>query len=295
MSANEYTQIGWIGLGQMGNPMVTRLLDGGIEVGVYNRSPGKTADLQAKGAKVYPNTVELVRAYPVVFLMVSDYAAVCDILNEDIRKELAGKIIVNMSTIAPSENLAVKEIVEAAGGQFAEAPVSGSVGPATNGTLLILFGGEERVLTPLQKVFSLVGKKTFHFGGVGKGSGAKLVLNSLLGIFGEAYSEAMLMAQQFGIDTDTVVEAIGGSAMDSPMFQTKKSLWANREFPPAFALKHASKDLNLAVKELQQAGNTLPAVETAAESYRQAVDAGYGEQDVAGVYLNLASMNLAKK
>ncbi|HEZ2243153.1 TPA: NAD(P)-dependent oxidoreductase [Neisseria meningitidis] len=241
MSANEYTQIGWIGLGQMGLPMVTRLLDGGIEVGVYNRSPDKTAPISAKGAKVYGNTAELVRDYPVIFLMVSDYAAVCDILN-GVRDGLAGKIIVNMSTISPTENLAVKALVEAAGGQFAEAPVSGSVGPATNGTLLILFGG----------------------------------------------SEAMLMARQFGIDTDTIVEAIGGSAMDSPMFQTKKSLWANREFPPAFALKHASKDLNLAVKELEQAGNTLPAVETVAASYRKAVEAGYGEQDVSGVYLKLA-------
>lgn len=288
MSAETYTQIGWIGLGQMGLPMVTRLLDGGIEVGVYNRSPGKTAALIEKGAKAHHDTVELVRNYPVVFLMVSDYAAICDILNEAVRKELQGKIIVNMSTISPTENLAVKALVEAAGGQFAEAPVSGSVGPATNGTLLVLFGGDEAVLNPLQKAFSLVGKKTFHFGEVGKGSGAKLVLNSLLGIFGEAYSEAMLMARQFGIDTDTIVEAIGGSAMDSPMFQTKKSLWANREFPPAFALKHASKDLNLAVKELEQAGNALPAVETVAASYRKAVEAGYGEQDVSGVYLKLS-------
>lgn len=288
MPVNEYTRIGWIGLGQMGNPMVTRLLDGNIEIGIYNRSPGKTDSLAAKGAKVYGSTIELVRDYPVIFLMVSDYAAVRDILSGEMLTKLEGKIIVNMSTISPTENLAVKALVEAAGGQFAEAPVSGSVGPATNGTLLILFGGDETVLNPLQKVFSLVGKKTFHFGEVGKGSGAKLVLNSLLGIFGEAYSEAMLMARQFGIDTDTIVEAIGGSAMDSPMFQTKKSLWANREFPPAFALKHASKDLNLAVKELEQAGNTLPAVETVAASYRKAVEAGYGEQDVSGVYLKLA-------
>lgn len=284
----DCTQIGWIGLGQMGNPMVTRLLDHGIEVGVYNRSPEKIQDLAAKGAAVYHSTAELIQAYPVIFLMVSDYAAVVDILDENIRPLLQDKIIVNMSTIAPSENLAVKALVEAAGGCFAEAPVSGSVGPATNGTLLILFGGEAETLQPLQKVFSHLGKKTFHFGAVGKGSGAKLVLNSLLGIFGEAYSEAMLMARQFDIDTDTIIEAIGGSAMDSPMFQTKKDLWANQTFPPAFALKHASKDLNLACKELEQAGNNLPAVETVAQSYRAAVSAGFGEQDVAGVYLNLA-------
>ena len=288
MPVNEYTRIGWIGLGQMGNPMVTRLLDGNIEVGIYNRSPGKTDSLATKGAKVYGRTIELVRDYPVIFLMVSDYAAVRDILSGEMLTKLQGKIIVNMSTISPTENLAVKALVEAAGGQFAEAPVSGSVGPATNGTLLILFGGSEAVLNPLQEIFSLVGKKTFHFGDVGKGSGAKLVLNSLLGIFGEAYSEAMLMARQFGIDTDAIIEAIGGSAMDSPMFQTKKSLWANREFPPAFALKHASKDLNLAVKELEQSYNTLPALEATAASYRKAFEAGYGDQDVSGVYLKLA-------
>ena len=83
MSNNEYTQIGWIGLGQMGNPMVTRLLDAGIEVGVYNRSPDKTTDLQTKGAKVYPSRAELIRAYPVIFLMVSDYAAILDLLDEE--------------------------------------------------------------------------------------------------------------------------------------------------------------------------------------------------------------------
>ncbi|CKJ81458.1 3-hydroxyisobutyrate dehydrogenase [Neisseria meningitidis] len=182
MSANEYAQIGWIGLGQMGLPMVTRLLDGGIEVGVYNRSPDKTAPISAKGAKVYGNTAELVRDYPVIFLMVSDYAAVCDILN-GVRDGLAGKIIVNMSTISPTENLAVKALVEAAGGQFAEAPVSGSVGPATNGTLLILFGGSEAVLNPLQKIFSLVGKKTFHFGDVGKRFGRETRLELALGHF----------------------------------------------------------------------------------------------------------------
>lgn len=257
MSAETYTQIGWVGLGQMGLPMVTRLLDGGIEVGVYNRSPDKTAPISAKGAKVYGSTAELVRACPVIFLMVSDYAAVCDILN-GVRDGLAGKIIVNMSTISPTENLAVKALVEAAGGQFAEAPVSGSVGPATNGTLLILFGGSEAVLNPLQKIFSLVGKKTFHFGDVGKGSGAKLVLNSLLGIFGEAYSEAMLMARQFGIDTDTIVEAIGGSAMDSPMFQTKKSLWANREFPPALHSNTLPKTLTSPSKSLNRQATPCP-------------------------------------
>lgn len=287
MSGNEYAQIGWIGLGQMGNLMATRLLDANIEVGVYSRSPDRTVDLQTKGAKACPSSTEPTRVYPVTSLMVSDYATVLDILSEDIRKESDDKITVNMSTTASSKNLIIKIIVEAADGQFAEVPVPGSVGPATNGVLLILFGGERNVLNPLQKVFGTLGKKALHFGSVGKGPGTRLIFSSFLGIFGEAYSEVMLMMQQFGINTDTTIEAVGGSAMDSLMFQTKKSLWVDCESPPAFTLEHAPKNFNLAVNELRQAGNSLSTIETVVGSYREVARARCGGQDAIGAHLNL--------
>ncbi len=285
----ELKQVGWIGLGQMGVPMVNRLLAHEIEVGVFNRNAAKCAEFAEKGAKVYETAADLVREYQAVILMVSDFAAAKDILNADVCANLNGKIIVNMSTVSPTENKQLKALVEQHGGQFAEAPVSGSVVPATNGTLLILFGGAASVLDRLRHVFSILGQRTFHFGEVGKGSGAKLVLNSLLGIFGEAYAEAMLMGEQFGIDLAELAEAIGGSAMNSPMFQTKKPLLLEKQFPAAFMLKHASKDLNLACRELKQAGLTLPAVETAASQYREAVTNDLGGQDVSGIYLQLAN------
>lgn len=285
---SKLTQIGWIGLGQMGVPMVTRLLAHEIGVGVYNRNAAKSAEFAEKGAKIYENAAELVRNHEAVILMVSDYAAAVDILNAEVCAQLQGKIIVNMSTVSPTENLKIKELVEQHGGQFAEAPVSGSVVPATNGTLLILFGGAAAVLEKLTSVFNVLGQRTFHFGDVGKGSGAKLVLNSLLGIFGEAYAEAMLMGEQFGIDLNELAEAIGGSAMNSPMFQTKKPLLLAKEFPAAFMLKHASKDLNLACRELAQANLALPAVQTVAAQYQAAVDSDLGLLDVSGIYAHLA-------
>lgn len=285
---SKLTQIGWIGLGQMGVPMVTRLLAHEIGVGVYNRNAAKSAEFAEKGAKIHENAAELMRNHEAVILMVSDYAAAVDILNAEVCAQLQGKIIVNMSTVSPTENLKIKELVEQHGGQFAEAPVSGSVVPATNGTLLILFGGAAAVLEKLTSVFNVLGQRTFHFGDVGKGSGAKLVLNSLLGIFGEAYAEAMLMGEQFGIDLNELAEAIGGSAMNSPMFQTKKPLLLAKEFPAAFMLKHASKDLNLACRELAQANLALPAVQTVAAQYQAAVDSDLGLLDVSGIYAHLA-------
>lgn len=287
MVITDFKQIGWIGLGQMGVPMVTRLLAHHIEVGVFNRNVAKCDELAEKCAKVYGSAVELVCAYEVVILMVSDFAAAKEILNAEVCANLHGKIIVNMSTVSPVENMQLKAIVEQHGGRFVEAPVSGSVVPATNGTLLILFGGDEAVLNSLGHVFSILGQRTFHFGEVGKGSGAKLVLNSLLGIFGEAYAEAILMGEQFGIDLNELAEAIGSSAMNSPMFQAKKPLLLAKEFPAAFMLKHASKDLNLACGELDNANLDLPAVKTVAQQYRKAVEADLGEQDVSGIYLQL--------
>ncbi|XXQ67663.1 NAD(P)-dependent oxidoreductase [Neisseriaceae bacterium B1] len=285
---SNITQIGWIGLGQMGVPMVSRLLANQIQVGVYNRNATKSAAFTDKGAQVFDSAETLLQQYEAVFLMISDYAAAVDILNPAVCAQLRDKIIVNMSTVSPTENLKLKQLVEQHGGQFVEAPVSGSIVPATNGTLLILFGGEAEILVCLQGVFDVLGQRTFHFGEVGKGSGAKLVLNSLLGIFGEAYAEAMLMGKQFGIDLNELAEAIGGSAMNSPMFQTKKSLLLNEDFPAAFMLKHASKDLNLACAELQQAQLNLPAIQTVAEQYRAAVAADLGELDVSGIYKQLA-------
>lgn len=285
---NQIKKIAWIGLGQMGVPMVTRLLANQIEVGVYNRNTAKSQPFAEQGAQIYTDVGALLRDYPAAILMVSDYAAAVDIFKPEVCAQLQGKIIVNMSTVSPTENLQIKNLIEQHGGIFAEAPVSGSVVPATNGTLLILFGGAAEVLARLENVFAVLGQRTFHFGEVGKGSGAKLVLNSLLGIFGEAYAEAMLMGQQFGIDLNELAEAIGGSAMNSPMFQTKKSLLLAQDFPAAFMLKHASKDLNLACGELAKADLHLPAVQTVAEQYRAAVAADLGELDVSGIYAHLS-------
>lgn len=285
---SEFNQIAWIGLGQMGVPMVSRLLAHDMGVGVYNRDAAKAAPFAEKGAKIYSDVVSLLQDYDALVLMVSDYAAAVDIFKPEVCAHLRGKIIVNMSTVSPTENLQIKALIEQHGGQFAEAPVSGSVVPATNGTLLILFGGEAAVLAKLQTIFNVLGQRTFHFGEVGKGSGAKLVLNSLLGIFGEAYAEAMLMGEQFGIDLNELAEAIGNSAMNSPMFQTKKPLLLAKDFPAAFMLKHASKDLNLACRELAQADLNLPAVQTVAAQYQAAVEADLGHLDVSGIYAQLA-------
>ena len=284
-------KIGWIGLGQLGTPMVENLLKASVDVTVYNRSFDKTLPLVEKGAKNTKNVEEIFEQNDIIFFMISNYSAALEILNENVLSKIKGKKIVNMSTISPTESKAVGKLVIENNGKYIEAPVSGSVGAATAGVLLILAGGNEADTKDLYSIFDILGSKTYYFGELGKATGAKLVLNSLLGIFGEAYSEVLLLAQNFGIDTETIVNAISDSRMSSPLFQEKKDMFTNREYPAAFMLKHMTKDLKLSNEEIENRKLSLPLIQNTTKNYSEALEQGYGEQDMAAIFEILSKKN----
>ena len=284
-------KIGWIGLGQMGTPMVENLLKGSVDVTVYNRSFDKTLPLVEKGAKNAKTVEEIFEQNDIIFFMISNYSAALEVLNENVLSKIKGKKIVNMSTISPTESKAVGKLVIENNGKYIEAPVSGSVGAATAGVLLILVGGNEADTKDLYSIFDILGSKTYYFGELGKATGAKLVLNSLLGIFGEAYSEVLLLAQNFGIDTETIVNAISDSRMSSALFQEKKDMFTNREYPAAFMLKHMTKDLKLSNEEIENRKLSLPLIEDTTRNYSDALKQGYGEQDMAAIFEILSKKN----
>ena len=284
-------KIGWIGLGQMGTPMVENLLKASVDVTVYNRSFDKTLPLVEKGAKNTKNVEEIFEQNDIIFFMISNYNAALEILNENVLSKIKGKKIVNMSTISPTESKAVGKLVIENNWKYIEAPVSGSVGAATAGVLLILVGGNKVDTEDLYSIFDILGSKTYYFGELGKATGAKLVLNSLLGIFGEAYSEVLLLAQNFGIDTETIVNAISDSRMSSPLFQEKKDMFTNREYPAAFMLKHMTKDLKLSNEEIENRKLSLPLIQNTTKNYSETLEQGYGEQDMAAIFEILSKKN----
>lgn len=275
----------------MGTPMVENLLKASVDVTVYNRSFDKTLPLVEKGAKNTKNVEEIFEQNDIIFFMISNYSVALEVLNENVLSKIKGKKIVNMSTISPTESKTVGKLVIENNGKYIEAPVSGSVGAATAGVLLILVGGNEADTKDLYSIFDILGSKTYYFGELGKATGAKLVLNSLLGIFGEAYSEVLLLAQNFGIDTETIVNAISDSRMSSPLFQEKKDMLTNREYPAAFMLKHMTKDLKLSNEEIENRKLSLPLIEDTTRNYSDALKQGYGEQDMAAIFEILSKKN----
>ncbi|ADU84609.1 NAD(P)-dependent oxidoreductase [Helicobacter pylori] len=276
-------KIGWIGLGAMGTPMVIRLCDAGLKVSVYNRTESKATPLKEKGVAVYTSPIDLAAKVDLVFTMLSDKAAIDAVLAPKFWEQMSKKIVVNMSTIAPLESLALEKIAQKHQVTYLEAPVSGSVGAAKTGALLILAAGEEEVVSKLKPIFAHLGSQTFYLGKVGQGARAKLSINSLLAQMGVAYSEALLLAKHLGVDLEQFLQVISQSGMNSPLFQAKKGMWLQDNYPAAFSLKLMLKDIRLAKNEAEKTIK-LPFLFQAQELYSQAEKSGLSEMDMAAVY-----------
>ena len=271
-------KVAWVGLGQMGSPMVGHLLHAGFAVEVYNRSPEKAQAVVEKGALLAPNVETVVQNNDVLFLMVSDYPAIESLLTPAVLAALKGKVVVNMSTVSPTQNQLIEAQLKSHHVHFIEAPVSGSSKVAEAGKLLVLGAGDKAIfdqLVPLFNAFS------------GKAGGVKLAVNALLGIFNEAYAEALVFAEQFGINQADIIDTIANGAMNSPMFQSKIAMYESGEFPPVFMLKHITKDLNLAVDELEKANKRSPLIEKAAKTFSEANQTALSQQDLASIYTYL--------
>jgi 3-hydroxyisobutyrate dehydrogenase len=273
--------IGWIGLGNMGIPIASNLLKAGFKVKVYNRTASKGELLVQQGATQAANLVELVQTSDIIFTMVSDDAAVKSLYFENDLFVLAeaGKIFIDMSTVSPRTSKELFAAAKKADIAFLDAPVSGSVQPAKDGTLIVLAGGEEETYQQVKSLFEPMSKMSLYLGESGSGSNAKLAINLLLGITVQGIAESVLFAQNQGIKTEDMLTIISESAVGTAISKMKAPSILHNEFPAAFALKHMAKDLRLA----NETDELLPIGESANETFQQALANNLGEEDVMAV------------
>lgn len=285
--------IGWIGLGSMGRPMASNLVKAGYEVYVYNRTREKAAGLLELGARWTESPEELAATCDVIITMVSDASAVESVLtgNSGVLAGLSkGKIVIDMSTISPDDSRRFAKLVAEKGGSFLDAPVSGSVKPAAEGTLLILVGGEKDTYEACLPILNTLGKNSIHFGGNGMGTSAKVAINLLLGLTMEAISETLLLAEKSGLNREQVVQMISESGVHTPLLQMKKQNLLNDQFAAAFALNLMTKDLGLALETATKTDTPLPAASAVLSVFNEAKATGKGELDFSAVYLQLREM-----
>lgn len=264
----------------MGRPMASNLVKAGHEVTVWNRSPGKDVE----GAKIASSPAEAARGAEVVWMCVSDTAAVESVLfgPHGVAESLAdGMIIVDSSTIAPSATRAFAERVRGQGVHYVDAPVTGSKTGAESGTLIFIIGGDDPVIEKLKPLFAAMGKKVFRMGETGKGHAAKLAMNLQIALIYEGFAEGITLATKLGVDAATLLPLVEASMVRSGVVEYKAPFVLKRDFSPNFPLRLMHKDIRLALSAAKEARIKLPALETVEEIYEMATEDGHGDLDYA--------------
>lgn len=276
-------KIGWAGLGNMGSAMAANLLSAGYEVRVYNRNKDKEKELTSAGAQSAKDLRELVDSCDVVFTMLSDDNAVKEVYNETnglLSGENSGKLLIDMSTVAPETSKYLSALSEKHKMNFIEAPVSGSVKPAQDGTLIILVGGSAENYDKAKPLFDVLGKLSLYLGPAGAGSSAKLAINYLLGINIQALAETVLFAEQNGISKENMLTIINEGACGNGIIKIKTPSVLNNSYPAAFALKYIVKDLKLAKEAGLSSPLSIPLLNTFTAAMNEG---GLGDQDLMAV------------
>jgi 3-hydroxyisobutyrate dehydrogenase len=172
---------------------------------------------------------------------------------------------------------------------FVDAPVSGSKGPAETGQLLILASGPAAAKAIVSPAFSVIGRKTVWLGEAGQGSRMKLAVNAYMSTLIEGVAEAVELADQLGIDTAKLAEAIEGGPLDAPLADAKLLKMERGDFAPEFPLEWALKDVDLAIDAA--GGDRLPLLVALSRQWHAAVEAGHGRQDVSAARLALGGQH----
>ena len=275
-------KLGFIGLGHMGHPMAKNLEKAGFSLSVYNRTEEKAEDF-LQHSKVCKSIAELVGNSDVIFTMLTDDTAAKAVYGEILKENIAGKLFVEMSTISPEMCRELHDAVEIEEAAFLDAPVAGSTVPATEGTLIIMVGGEQNDLQRALPYLEKMGKKVKYVGKSGRGNAAKISINYFLSMIYQGLAETVLFSQRLGIEREDMLEIINESASGSGATKVKTPLLLNDDYTPSFTLDLMLKDIRLAHK----AGANYPVGNAVLKSFEAASRDGWGKDDVIGIINDL--------
>ena len=280
-------KIGFIGVGAMGKPMATNLLNAGYELAVYDINQEAVSELVALGAAAAASPAEAARGKDVVITMLPNAKIVAATMEGPggvFAGAEPGTIIIDMSSVAPGDTRAMAAKAEKLGLAYLDAPVSGGVAGAAKGTLTIMVGGPEETVARVRAIFEVLGQKIYHVGPVGSGDAVKIVNNLLLGINMAAVAEALVLGVKCGLKPEVLYDIISVSSGSSYALQAKVPNFVLKgNFEPGFAVDLQYKDLELAVQTGKELQVPLYLTNGAQQVYETSRAAGLGRKDISAV------------
>jgi 3-hydroxyisobutyrate dehydrogenase len=284
-------KIGVCGTGRMGASIAQRLMAVGHEVGVWNRHADKTRPLTEAGAKLAASPADLVKnCEAVVVMLLNDAAseAVYRGPNGILGAELAGKLIIDMSTVGPDTMRSIGTAAKDKGAAFVECPVGGSTAPAKEGKLFGLAGGTEADVARAMPVLEQLCRRIEHVGGLGAGATLKLAVNLPLLVYWQALGEALTICQPLKLSPERLIDILSDTAGAPAAMKGRgaiiaKLLSGEKPGETAFAVSAAKKDLATAVAFGRAIHASLPVTASALKCFEAAETDGLAEADATAV------------
>jgi 3-hydroxyisobutyrate dehydrogenase len=284
-------KIGVCGTGRMGSSIAQRLMSVGHEVGVWNRNSAKTKPLTDAGARLFVSPAQLVDDCEVVIVMLLNDAATEAVYrgpNGIMTSKLAGKLVIDMSTIRPDTMKSNGAAALQQGAAFVESPVGGSTAPAKEGKLFGLVGGTKADVTRAMPLLEQMCRRIEHVGELGSGSMIKLAVNLPLLVYWQALGEALTICKPLNLPADRLIDILSDTAGTPTAMKGRgaaiaKVLGGAPLGETAFGLNAAKKDLATAVQFGASIHAELPVTASALACYEEAEAAGLGDADATAV------------
>jgi len=294
------TSVGFIGVGNMGNPMASNVLKAGFPMIVYDRNPQAMENLLQAGAQRAASAREVVEGSEIVLTSLPASPDVEAVYLEPgglVDSAKPGTMLIDLSSVLPSTPRKIEPRAQARGVHFLEAPVSGGVSGARAATLAIMVGGDPETLTRAQPVLRAIGPNIFHVGPVGAGNTVKAINNMMASVNALAMMEGVALGVKAGLDPMTIYEVVKASSGGSKALERIPNSLIPRHFEPGFKVQLMNKDLetfNTIAKEL----HVPVSFANVAQQYQQmAIAAGLAEQDTSVVMTiieRLAAMQVSR-
>jgi len=280
-------KIGIAGTGRMGQAICVRLMGLGQELTIWNRTPEKTKDLAAAGARVAASPAALVGAVEVIITILTDDKAIEALYNGPqglLSGNAAGKLFIEMSTVRPDVEIALGVTVKQKGGALIECPVGGTTGPAREGKLFGFAGGTDADMARARPLLEQMCRRVEHVGPIGAGARMKLAINLPLFVYWQALGEALLLCRSLNLDPERLMSILADTSGGANVLKVRggtvaAQLSGKDPGPVNFAVDLVCKDLRTMIAEAKALGGTLPTAEAALACFEEAARSGLGAKD----------------
>ena len=287
------TQVGFIGLGNMGNPMAMNVLKNGFPMTVFDKNPKAMENLVAAGAKGAASAKEVVERVEVLLTCLPGspeveelYLGASGIL-ELVKK---GNAVVDLSSVLPSTPRKLEARAKARGVEFLEAPVSGGVTGARAATLAVMTGGDAAVLERVRPILKSIGPNIYHVGPVGAGNTVKAINNMMASVNACAMMEGLIVGLKAGIPLETVSQIVKASSGNSNALARVERALIPRNFEPGFKIQLMNKDLETFTTIAKELHVPVSFANVAQRYQQAALAAGLGEKDTSVIFTLIERM-----